>query len=63
MIGFLAEQRKVWVDKGGELNVLSPADKADVMAKVGAVGDDIVKTKPELKPLWDQLHAAVKRSL
>jgi TRAP-type C4-dicarboxylate transport system substrate-binding protein len=63
VIGFLAEQRKVWVDKGGELNVLSPADKADVMAKVGAVGDDIVKTKPELKPLWDQLHAAVKRSL
>ncbi len=63
VIGFLTEQRKVWVDKGGELNVLSPADKSDVMAKVGAVGDDIVKTKPELKPLWDQLHAAVKRSL
>jgi TRAP-type transport system periplasmic protein len=63
VIGFLTEQRKVWVDKGGELNVLSPADKADVMAKVGTVGDDIVKTKPELKPLWDQLHAAVKRSL
>ena len=63
VIGFLTEQRKVWVDKGGELNVLSPADKADLMAKVGAVGDDIVKTKPELKPLWDQLHAAVKRSL
>jgi TRAP-type transport system periplasmic protein len=63
VIGFLTDQRKVWVDKGGELNVLSPADKADVMAKVGTVGDDIVKTKPELKPLWDQLHAAVKRSL
>ncbi len=63
VIGFLSEQRKVWVDKGGELNVLSPADKSDLMAKVGAVGDDIVKTKPELKPLWDQLHAAVKRSL
>jgi len=33
------------------------------MAKTGAVSDDIVKTKPELKPLWDLLRAAVKRSL
>jgi hypothetical protein len=34
-----------------------------MMAKTGTVGDDIVKTKPELKPLWDLLRAAVKRSL
>jgi hypothetical protein len=33
------------------------------MAKTATVGDDIVKTKPELKPLWDTLLAAVKRSL
>jgi TRAP-type C4-dicarboxylate transport system substrate-binding protein len=61
-IDFLARQRKTWVEKGGELDVLSDADKAEMMAKIGSVGDDIVKTKPELKPLWDLLHAAVKRS-
>jgi TRAP-type C4-dicarboxylate transport system substrate-binding protein len=61
-IDFLARQRKTWVEKGGELDVLSPADRAEMMAKVGTVGEDIVKTKPELKPLWDQLVATAKRS-
>jgi hypothetical protein len=43
--------------------VLSPADKDEMMAKLSTVGDDIVKTKPQLKPLWDLLRAAAKRSL
>jgi TRAP-type C4-dicarboxylate transport system substrate-binding protein len=59
---FLARQRKTWVDKGGELDVLSPADRTEMMAKLGSVGDDIVKTKPDLKPLWDLLAATAKRS-
>jgi TRAP-type C4-dicarboxylate transport system substrate-binding protein len=61
-VDFLARQRKVWVDKGGEIDVLSAADKADMMAKLGSVGDDIVKTKPELQPMWDLVRAAAKRS-
>jgi hypothetical protein len=32
------------------------------MAKTATIGDDIVKTRPELKPLWDQLRAAVERT-
>jgi TRAP-type C4-dicarboxylate transport system substrate-binding protein len=62
-IDFLARQRKTWVEKGGEFDVLSPADKAEMMEKTGAVSDDIVKTKPELKPMWELLRAAVKRNL
>jgi TRAP-type C4-dicarboxylate transport system substrate-binding protein len=62
-IDFLARQRKTWVEKGGELEVLSPADRAELMARTGAIGDDIVKTKPELKPMWDLLRATVKHSL
>jgi TRAP-type transport system periplasmic protein len=62
-IDFLARQRKTWVEKGGELEVLSPADRAELIAKTGTIGDDIVKTKPELKPMWDLLRATVKRSL
>jgi hypothetical protein len=62
-IDFLAQQRKIWVEKGGEIDVLSPADKDEMMAKLSTVGDDIVKTKPHLKPLWDLLLAAAKRSL
>ena len=33
------------------------------MQKMAPIGPDIVKTKPDLKPLWEQLLAAVKRSL
>ena len=62
-VDYLARQRKTWVDKGGELDVLSAADKAELWAKTGTIGDDIVKTKPELKPLWDQLKATVKRTM
>jgi TRAP-type C4-dicarboxylate transport system substrate-binding protein len=61
IIDFLARQHKVWVDKGGELDVLSPADKADMTAKLATVGDDIVNTRPELQPLWDLLRASAKR--
>jgi TRAP-type C4-dicarboxylate transport system substrate-binding protein len=59
---FLVQQRKVWVDKGGELINLSPAEHAELIQKVAPVGPDIVKAKPELKPLWDTLLAAAKRS-
>jgi TRAP-type transport system periplasmic protein len=63
VVEFLARQRKAWVEKGGELDTLSPADKADLMAKTRTIGDDIVQTKPELRPLWELLRAAAKRSL
>ncbi len=61
-IAYLAQQRKIWTEKGGEFDVLSPADKAELTAKTGTIGDDIVKTKPELQPLWAQLKAAAKRT-
>jgi TRAP-type C4-dicarboxylate transport system substrate-binding protein len=61
-IDFEARQRKLWVEKGGEIDTLPAADKAEMMAKVGTVGDDIVKTRPELQPLWTLLLATAKRT-
>ena len=61
-LDFLVAQRKAWADKGGEVIALPAADKAEMMAKLASVGDDIVKTKPELKPLWEQMVAIAKRS-
>jgi hypothetical protein len=61
-LGFLVEQRKAWADKGGEVIALPAADRAEVMARLASVGDDIVKTKPDLKPLWDHMVATAKRS-
>jgi TRAP-type C4-dicarboxylate transport system substrate-binding protein len=59
---FEARQRKVWVEKGGELLSLSPAEHAEMIEKMAPIGPDIVKTKPELKPLWDSMLAAAKRA-
>jgi TRAP-type C4-dicarboxylate transport system substrate-binding protein len=61
-IDFIGSQRKLWTEKGGEVIVLPAADKAEMMSKLASVGDDIVKTKPELKPLWNQMVATAKRS-
>jgi TRAP-type C4-dicarboxylate transport system substrate-binding protein len=61
-IDFLGQQHKLWTDKGGEIVALPDADRAELIAKVSGVGDDIVKTKPLLKPLWDQMLAAAKRN-
>ncbi len=61
-LDFISAQRKLWTDKGGELIPLPAADKAEMMSKLASVGDDIVKTKPDLKPLWDQMVATAKRS-
>ena len=60
-LDFLVSQRKVWVEKGGEVINLSAAEHAELMQKMRPIGDDIVKTKPELKPLWEQLLASAKR--
>jgi TRAP-type transport system periplasmic protein len=63
VLDFLVRQRKLWVEKGGELESLSPADKAEMMAKVRPVAEDIVKARPELKPMWESLQAAAKRNM
>ena len=60
-LDFLVAQRKQWVAKGGEVIHLSDPDHAELMTKMRPIGDDIVKSKPELKPLWDSLLAAAKR--
>jgi TRAP-type C4-dicarboxylate transport system substrate-binding protein len=62
-IDFLAEQRRVWFENGGVLDTLPPAERADMMVKVTGVADDIIKTKPELRPIWELLRAAAKRNM
>jgi TRAP-type C4-dicarboxylate transport system substrate-binding protein len=63
VLDFLVRQRKIWVEKGGELESLSTADKAEMMVKVSPVAEDIVKNRPELKPMWELLRAAAKRNM
>jgi TRAP-type C4-dicarboxylate transport system substrate-binding protein len=60
-LDFVAEQNKLWVAKGGEFIRFSPADSAALMTTMAPIGGDIVKTKPDMKPLWDLFNATVKR--
>jgi len=60
---YIEQQRKVWVDKGGELIKLSAADHAELMQKMRPIGDDVVGARPELKGLWDMLTATAAHSL
>ena len=62
-IDFLARQRNVWIENGGEVDTLPPAERADMMVKVTRAADDIIKTKPELAPIWELLRAAAKRNM
>lgn len=59
---FAVAQRKLWIDKGGEVLALSAADRAELLQKMAPIGPDIVKSKPDLKPIWEQLVAAAKRN-
>ncbi len=61
-LDFLVKQRKAWTDNGGELITLTPDDKAGLIARTRSIGDDIVKTKPELKPMWDLFVSTTRRS-
>lgn len=55
---FSARERKIWAEKRGQADVLSAPDRAEMMATTSTIGGDIVKVKPELKPLWDLLASA-----
>jgi hypothetical protein len=46
---------------GGEMVTLPPDETKELMAKISSVGDDIVKDKPDMKPLWDMLVGISKR--
>src|SRR5712691_8705417 len=45
---FFAKQRKVWIDKGGELISVPPEEQSAMIDKISSVADDLSKTKPEL---------------
>jgi TRAP-type transport system periplasmic protein len=62
-IDFLARQRSVGIENGGELDTLPPAERADMMVKVTSAADDIIKTKPDLRPIWELLRATAKRNM
>ncbi|HXQ50637.1 MAG TPA: TRAP transporter substrate-binding protein [Stellaceae bacterium] len=55
-------QRKTWVEHGGELIQLPPAEEAELMKRMSTIADDVGAKRPAIKEMYDQLKAAVKRN-
>ncbi len=61
-VNFLNEQRKNWVAKGGELISLPPDEQATMMKRLSTVGEDLTKSKPASRKMYDLLVASVRRN-
>ena len=58
---FYAEQRKVWVERGGELINLPPDEQSAMMEEMGNVGEVVAKDKPALADTLNKIVAEAKR--
>jgi TRAP-type C4-dicarboxylate transport system substrate-binding protein len=56
------EQRKAWVDAGGELITLPREEQASMMASLSSVGEDVSKPKPALHEAYQIVTDAAKRT-
>jgi TRAP-type transport system periplasmic protein len=56
------EQRKAWIDAGGELISLPRDEQASMMASLSSVGEDVSKTKPALHDAYEIVTDAAKRT-
>jgi TRAP-type C4-dicarboxylate transport system substrate-binding protein len=55
------EQRKTWVDQGGELIKLPREEQTSLMASLSTIGDDVSKNKPILRDAYAVVADAAKR--
>jgi TRAP-type C4-dicarboxylate transport system substrate-binding protein len=56
------EQRKAWVDGGGELISLPRDEQASMMQSLASVGEDVSKSKPALHEAYEIVTDAAKRT-
>ena len=56
------EQRKAWVDSGGELISLPQNEQAQMMRMLASVGDDVSKAKPALREAYQVVTDAATRT-
>jgi TRAP-type C4-dicarboxylate transport system substrate-binding protein len=47
--------RALWTEKGGELIKLPAADQAEFTKRVATVGDEVVKSQPAIRPVYELL--------
>jgi TRAP-type C4-dicarboxylate transport system substrate-binding protein len=58
----MANQKKTWTSRGGELIELPPADEAELMKRMSTIAEDVVRRRPAIREMSEELKAAVKRN-
>jgi hypothetical protein len=56
------DQRKAWVDGGGELISLPRDEQAKMMQMLASVGEDVSQAKPALHDAYEIVTDAAKRT-
>ncbi|MBI2202960.1 MAG: TRAP transporter substrate-binding protein [Candidatus Rokubacteria bacterium] len=59
-VDFNEKGRKLWVEKGGELIKLPPADQAELIKRLSTVGDEVVASQPQVKEVYDLMVQTAK---
>jgi TRAP-type transport system periplasmic protein len=58
----IATQRKAWMEHGGELISLPPDEQTEMMKRMSTIAEDVGKSRPAIKEMYEQLRAALKRN-
>jgi TRAP-type transport system periplasmic protein len=53
----VAELRQKWIDRGGEIVTLPPADQAELEKRLKPIGADVTKDDPALKAFYEKVEA------
>lgn len=53
----VAELRQKWIDRGGEIITLPPADQAELEKRLKPIGVEVTKDDPTLKAFYDKIQA------
>ncbi|MGH7313028.1 MAG: TRAP transporter substrate-binding protein [Candidatus Rokuibacteriota bacterium] len=59
-VAFNNKARQTWLEKGGELIKLPPADQAELIKRLSTVGDEVVTTQPRVKEVYDLMVQTAK---
>lgn len=51
------ELRKKWIERGGEIITLPPADQAELEKRLKPIGAEVTKDDPTLKAFYDKIQA------
>jgi len=61
-VQILDDARKAWTKGGGQMINLPPDEEAKMLQIMGSVGDDVAKSKPELKAAYDIVKKAANQA-